>query len=203
MERPATEYGYLIPADAGDDVATASGSTDSPSFGRSPTPPRPTELFRRGGGIAWNAGMFLWQRGAILDALRTHTELPLASEAALRAAYPMLTHSLDRLRGDGAGGGRGSRRDGVDGRRLGRHRRLDRAPRGDRPRGVGSRRRSRRDDRPRARRPARALEPVRPPRTGRRPGYDRRWTRRAPTSSAQTAASCRPCSTGWRQSENA
>ena len=72
------------------------GSTGWRRSGRSRIAEAAEELFRRGGGIAWNAGMFLWQRGAILDALRTHTELPLDSEAALRAAYPSLTtRSID------------------------------------------------------------------------------------------------------------
>jgi mannose-1-phosphate guanylyltransferase len=62
------------------------------AFEEKPQAARARELFESGG-VAWNAGMFLWQRGAILAALEKYTSLPmllgpvLGSELALRAAY--------------------------------------------------------------------------------------------------------------------
>jgi mannose-1-phosphate guanylyltransferase len=95
MERPATEYGYLIPADAGEERHTLTVHRLA-QFREKPDADAAEELFRRGGGIAWNAGMFLWQRGAILDALRSHTGLPMGSEGQLRNGYPSLTtRSID------------------------------------------------------------------------------------------------------------
>jgi mannose-1-phosphate guanylyltransferase len=95
MERPATEYGYLIPADAGETRHTLTVHRLA-QFREKPDAAAAEALFARGGGIAWNAGMFLWQRGAILDALRLHTGLPMGSAAQLRAGYPSLTtRSID------------------------------------------------------------------------------------------------------------
>jgi mannose-1-phosphate guanylyltransferase len=95
MDRPATEYGYLIPGDAGVERHTLTIHRLA-AFREKPDAAAAAELFSRGGGIAWNAGMFLWQRSAILDALRTWTDLPMGSEPALRVAYPALTtRSID------------------------------------------------------------------------------------------------------------
>ena len=87
MERPAIEYGYLIPADAGEQRDGLQVHRLA-AFREKPDAEAAEELFRRGGGIAWNAGMFLWQRGAILDALRTHTELPLALGGSAPGGLP-------------------------------------------------------------------------------------------------------------------
>jgi mannose-1-phosphate guanylyltransferase len=95
MERPATEYGYLIPGDVGD-ARHGLRVQRVAAFREKPDAEAAAQLFARGGGIAWNAGMFLWQRGAILDALHAYTDLPLGSEAELRGAYPALTaRSID------------------------------------------------------------------------------------------------------------
>ena len=88
----ATEYGYLVPRfEAGERIR---GLQAYPlrAFEEKPQPPRARELFESGG-VAWNAGMFLWQRGAILAALEKYTSLPMllgssmGSEIALNAAY--------------------------------------------------------------------------------------------------------------------
>jgi mannose-1-phosphate guanylyltransferase len=94
VARPATEYGYLIPEGSGELVAGLRAHRLR-AFEEKPTLARAEELATRPG-VAWNAGMFLWQRGAIREALATYSELPMASEAALRAAYPTLrTRSID------------------------------------------------------------------------------------------------------------
>ena len=98
---------------------------------RSRTRPGPPSCARQPG-VAWNAGIFLWRRRAIRDALERHTALftligsvahsEMALAGGLRAAPP----GLDRPRGHG--GRRAGRpgRHGLDGRRLERPRRLDR-----------------------------------------------------------------------------
>jgi mannose-1-phosphate guanylyltransferase len=89
---PATEYGYLVPRfEAGRRVG---GLRAYPlrAFEEKPQATRARELYESGG-VAWNAGMFLWQRGAILAALEKYTSLPMllstsmSSEIALNGAY--------------------------------------------------------------------------------------------------------------------
>lgn len=66
-DRPATEYGYLRPRlAAGGEIG---GLTAYPleAFVEKPDPERAAELLSRPG-TAWNAGIFLWRRRAILDA---------------------------------------------------------------------------------------------------------------------------------------
>ncbi|MBI2777387.1 MAG: NTP transferase domain-containing protein [Chloroflexi bacterium] len=88
----ATEYGYLIPdIDAGERVE---GLRAYPlrAFEEKPSHDRAVVLLAQPG-VAWNAGIFLWQRRAILDALARYTSLTTllgpfaASEAGLAAAY--------------------------------------------------------------------------------------------------------------------
>jgi mannose-1-phosphate guanylyltransferase len=69
VSRPATEYGYLIP-DLGSG-AEIGGLKAYPleRFQEKPTVEAAMELQRRPG-VAWNAGIFLWRRGAIRAALR-------------------------------------------------------------------------------------------------------------------------------------
>ena len=69
-DRPAVEYGYLIPRlDQGGPVH---GLQAYPleRFEEKPDRER-AELLRLQPGVAWNAGMFLWERGAIRAALET------------------------------------------------------------------------------------------------------------------------------------
>ena len=88
----ATEYGYLVPRY--EDGAEVAGLLAYPlqAFEEKPVAARARELFESGG-VAWNAGMFLWRRRAIRAALEKYTSLSmiltqgLRSEIALKAAY--------------------------------------------------------------------------------------------------------------------
>ena len=74
VDRPATEYGYLIPDVArGADI---SGLRAYPlvRFEEKPKPARAEEL-AKDEGVAWNAGIFLWRRRAIGQALTRYTGL--------------------------------------------------------------------------------------------------------------------------------
>ena len=91
-DRPATEYGYLIPDVArGADVG---GLRAYPltRFEEKPKPARAEQLVRQEG-VAWNAGIFLWRRRAITAALARYTGLlqslgPMAgTPASLERAY--------------------------------------------------------------------------------------------------------------------
>jgi len=95
VDRAATEYGYLVPRlDAGD---TIGGLEAFPlrAFEEKPTRDRAEALLKEPG-VAWNAGIFLWRRGTIRDALDRYTGLvtllgPVVhSDAGLAAAYDQL-----------------------------------------------------------------------------------------------------------------
>jgi mannose-1-phosphate guanylyltransferase len=95
VSRPATEYGYLIPrTDLG---ASIGGLRAYPlrAFEEKPTAERAADLLLEPG-VAWNAGIFAWQRRAITDALNRYTGLMTligashASEAGLAGAYDQL-----------------------------------------------------------------------------------------------------------------
>ncbi len=92
VDRPATEYGYLIP-----DVtraATLDGLRAYPllQFEEKPKPPRAEQLMKQDG-VAWNAGTFLWRRRAIRAALGRFTGLlqslgpMVGSPSSLERAY--------------------------------------------------------------------------------------------------------------------
>ena len=92
VDRPATEYGYLIPdVVRGADIA---GLRAYPlvRFEEKPKPARAEEL-AKDEGVAWNAGIFLWRRRAIGQALTRYTGLlqslgPMVSTpSSLQAAY--------------------------------------------------------------------------------------------------------------------
>ena len=92
VDRPATEYGYLIPdVVRGADIA---GLRAYPlvRFEEKPKPARAEEL-AKDEGVAWNAGIFLWRRRAIGQALTRYTGLlqslgPMVGTASsLQAAY--------------------------------------------------------------------------------------------------------------------
>jgi mannose-1-phosphate guanylyltransferase len=91
-DRPATEYGYLIPDVArGADIG---GLRAYPltRFEEKPKPARAEQLVAQEG-VAWNAGIFLWRRRAISAALERYTGLlqslgPMAgSPTSLESAY--------------------------------------------------------------------------------------------------------------------
>jgi mannose-1-phosphate guanylyltransferase len=105
---PATEYGYLIPDyDAGE---TIDGIRAYPlqGFEEKPNHERAGQLYARLG-VAWNAGIFLWQRRAIRDAIERYTGLMTmigtvsGSETGLQSAYDRLMPlSIDRAVMEGA-----------------------------------------------------------------------------------------------------
>jgi len=92
VDRPATEYGYLIP-----DVSRGAGigglrAYPLTRFEEKPKPARAEQLVRQEG-VAWNAGIFLWRRRTITAALARYTGLlqslgPMAgTPASLERAY--------------------------------------------------------------------------------------------------------------------
>jgi len=90
--RPATEYGYIRPRYNEGQRFAGLRAYPVEAFEEKPDRVRAEELFNTGG-VAWNAGMFLWQRGAIRRALEKYTGLltliapAVRSEVALRGAY--------------------------------------------------------------------------------------------------------------------
>jgi mannose-1-phosphate guanylyltransferase len=105
---PATDYGYLIPDyDAGEMI---DGIKAYPlvGFEEKPNLERAGQLYSQLG-VAWNAGIFLWQRRAIRDAIDRYTGLitmigtVASSDSGLRAAYDRLRPlSIDRAVMEGA-----------------------------------------------------------------------------------------------------
>src|SRR5215210_2999747 len=92
---PATEYGYLRPDTM--NGATVDGVRCQPLLGfeEKPTDARARELINLPG-VAWNAGMFVWQRGAIRAALEKYTPLPLMIDTSARSALA-LANAYDRI----------------------------------------------------------------------------------------------------------
>ena len=140
VDRPATEYGYLVPdIDLGADI---DGLQAYPleGFEEKPTP---TGRANSSTSRAWpgtpgcsSGGAGRSGRAQAATELLRRLEPALGDRPPSNAPMPTAL-DLDRLRGDGAGGPDGRRRHGGHGRRLERHRRLDRPPR--RHRGVGDR----------------------------------------------------------------
>ena len=107
-DRPATEYGYLIPdVFSGEEV---DGIQTYPLLGfeEKPSLDRAGYLYSQKG-VAWNAGIFLWQRAAIRDAIDRYTGLMTMigtvsrSESGLKAAYDRLMPvSIDHAVMEGA-----------------------------------------------------------------------------------------------------
>ena len=96
VDRPATEYGYLIPdANRGEAI---DGLQAYPllRFEEKPKPARAEELVEQGGGIAWNAGIFLWRRRAITAALGRYTGL-LQSLGPMVASPQMLDRAYESI----------------------------------------------------------------------------------------------------------
>jgi mannose-1-phosphate guanylyltransferase len=97
--RPATEYGYLIPDLARGEVIDGLQAYPLSRFEEKPNAARADEL-ERTPGVAWNAGMFIWQRQAIRGALERHTGLlqtlggMTGSEARLQTAYEAIQKPL-------------------------------------------------------------------------------------------------------------
>ena len=101
-DHPTTDYGYLRPdAMRGEEIE---GLKAYPLLGfeEKPNEARAHEL-RNLPGVAWNAGMFAWQRGAIRAALEKYTPLAMlinqaiGSDLALANAYDRISPiSIDK-----------------------------------------------------------------------------------------------------------
>jgi mannose-1-phosphate guanylyltransferase len=95
VDRPATEYGYLLPDVGRQGELEGLHGYALRAFEEKPNQARAAELWRQPG-VAWNAGIFLWRRRAIRDALERHTALftligsVAQSEMALAGAYEQL-----------------------------------------------------------------------------------------------------------------
>lgn len=98
VDRPATEYGYLIPdLDRGADVGHDRPIRAYPllRFEEKPKPARAEELMKQAG-VAWNAGIFVWRRRAILAALGRYTGL-LQSLGPMAGTPSMLEHAYEAI----------------------------------------------------------------------------------------------------------
>lgn len=107
-DRPSTDYGYLRPDTMR--ATTVDGVRAYPltAFEEKPSEHRARELLGLPG-IAWNAGMFAWRRGAIRAAIEKYTPLmtliepAIHSDIALAAAYDRMTPiSIDHAVMEGA-----------------------------------------------------------------------------------------------------
>lgn len=107
---PSTEYGYLRPDTMRGQTIDGLRAYPLVAFEEKPIEARARDLINLPG-VAWNAGMFAWQRGAIRAALEKYTPLPmlidqaLGSDLALAGAYERITPiSIDKAVMEGAGG---------------------------------------------------------------------------------------------------
>jgi mannose-1-phosphate guanylyltransferase len=110
--RPSTDYGYLRPDTMRGERIDGVSAHPLLGFEEKPTEARARELLNSPG-VAWNAGMFLWQRGAIAAALEKYTPLPMligqatTSELALAGAYDRIQPiSIDKAVMESAAGDR-------------------------------------------------------------------------------------------------
>lgn len=109
---PATVYGYLLPDLGAGAIVGGLEAHPLRAFQEKPGVERAQELVAQPG-TAWNAGIFVWRRRAIREALERFTSLvtllePVAaSETALGAAYDQLKAvSIDYAVMEGAAAGR-------------------------------------------------------------------------------------------------
>ncbi len=99
---PSTDYGYLRPDTMRSERVGDTRAYPLIAFEEKPNEHRARELLDMPG-VAWNAGMFAWRRGAIRAAIEKYTPLmtliapAVGSELALGAAYDRITPiSIDR-----------------------------------------------------------------------------------------------------------
>ena len=104
----ATEYGYLIPDYDASQVIDGVKTYPLLGFQEKPDRERANQLYAQLG-VAWNAGIFLWQRRAIRDAIDRYTGLITmlgsisGSDAGLKSAYDRLMPvSIDHAVMEGA-----------------------------------------------------------------------------------------------------
>lgn len=95
VDRPATEYGYLIPDLARGAVINGVAAYPLVRFEEKPKPARAEQLAGLEG-VAWNAGIFLWRRRAIMAALARYTGL-LQSLGPMAASPAMLERAYEAI----------------------------------------------------------------------------------------------------------
>ncbi len=95
VDRPATEYGYLIPDVARGERVHGLEGYPLRRFEEKPKPAQAEDLMRQPG-VAWNAGIFLWRRRAILAALRRYTGL-VQSLGPMVSSPQMLDRAYDSI----------------------------------------------------------------------------------------------------------
>jgi mannose-1-phosphate guanylyltransferase len=95
VDRPATEYGYLIPDIARGEEVHGLHAYPLQRFEEKPRPSRAEELAEQAG-VAWNAGIFLWRRRAITAALGRYTGL-LQSLGPMVASPQMLDRAYESI----------------------------------------------------------------------------------------------------------
>jgi len=95
VDRPATEYGYLIPDVARGEEIHGLQAYPLQRFEEKPKPSRAEELAEQAG-VAWNAGIFLWRRRAITAALGRYTGL-LQSLGPMVASPQMLNRAYESI----------------------------------------------------------------------------------------------------------
>ena len=95
VDRPATEYGYLIPDLQRGEAIGGLRAYPLQRFEEKPKPVRAGELAEQAG-VAWNAGIFLWRRRAITAALGRYTGL-LQSLGPMVASPQMLDRAYESI----------------------------------------------------------------------------------------------------------
>jgi mannose-1-phosphate guanylyltransferase len=100
-QRPATEYGYLIPRLETNEAGPSGQGYVLEAFEEKPIAERARQLLAVNG-AAWNAGIFVWRRSAIRSAIERYTSLmtvldpAVGSEIGLEMAYDRIVpRSID------------------------------------------------------------------------------------------------------------
>src|SRR3954470_4077273 len=107
--KPSTDYGYLRPDTMRGERIHGVQAYPLLAFEEKPADARARELINMPG-VAWNAGMFVWQRSTIRTALEKYTPLPMlidtaGSDLALANAYDRISPlSIDRAVMESAAG---------------------------------------------------------------------------------------------------
>jgi mannose-1-phosphate guanylyltransferase len=96
-DRPATEYGYLIPRFERGEVVGGLQAYPLRGFEEKPKVERALEI-QALPGAAWNAGMFLWRRRSIRATLERYTGL-VQSLDPVRSTPTLLERAYDGIRG--------------------------------------------------------------------------------------------------------
>jgi mannose-1-phosphate guanylyltransferase len=95
VDRPATEYGYLVPDLERGDVVHGLTAYPLQRFEEKPKLSQ-AEALAEQPGVAWNAGIFLWRRRAILAALARYTGL-LQSLGPMDGSPQMLDRAYESI----------------------------------------------------------------------------------------------------------